>query len=274
MLCGSVLNGQDMPNNFDKTFALEVKQIDEFIKRFNFDTSGQDFLKDYGKEYASKTKTEKAEILNRSFYIRSLFNAGNVASAEINKFISDVVDSSGKHKNQVKIDFYDNDWYAMLDCDFEMFAKTHKITLILKNQVKENRVSKWVIFGVLSDPLFKEKKTSVKLDSMKIMHPMSHAAGFMRLEESLNDKKNAFNYYKKDFNPDILSEFYILTQYNILKFKQINTISYHLFQIPNWYIKINQFNRTSQNTGWLISNLKKMNINEKLKFKKANLNVD
>lgn len=254
---------QLMQKEYDKEFALQVKQIDEFIQRFNFDTTGQNFLK----EYLDKNHYTNRSTFNRAIFIKTLFNQESNLDTPLAKEFISFVDST---KHPIQIDFYDNDWYALLDCDFKFNAKPQKIQLILKNQVKERKTSKWVIYSVKSD-LFSQTETS---DSTKIMNPMSHAVDFMSLDKSLADKKNSANYYKKNFNPDALSEFYFLIQNNILTFQKINSISYFFLQIPDWFLKVDYFNRQTYNSGWLISEIKKMKPEEKSQFKKEILNIN
>ena len=44
-----------------------------------------------------------------------------------------------------------------------------------------------------------------------------------------------------------------------LKYKTVNQVKFHFFQIEGWYFELAQFNRPGYNTGWLISNLVKLN---------------
>ncbi len=103
---------------------------------------------------------------------------------------------------------------------------------------------------------------------------MSHAVDFMSLDKIFADKVNSANYFKKNFAPDALSEFYFLTQNNLLTFRKINSINYYFLQIPNWFLKIEYFNRQTYNSGWLISQFKKMKPEEKSQFKKEILNFN
>lgn len=248
---------------YDKQFALQVKQIDEFIERFNFDTTGQNLLK----EFLDQNNLTNRDTFNRAFFLKTLFNhegALNLTTAK--EFIS-IVDNS---PHPLYLNFYDNNWFAHLECDFFLLGKPHKIQVIMINQVKEKQISKWVIYSVKSD-LFSIPEIE---DSTKIFNPMSHAINFMTMDKALVDRNNSTNYYGKNFIPDPLSQFYFLTRNKILTFHKINQISYLFFQIPNYFFKVEYFRRQSNNSGWLISHIEKMGIKEKLEYKSKNLNID
>jgi hypothetical protein len=44
-----------------------------------------------------------------------------------------------------------------------------------------------------------------------------------------------------------------------LKFKYVSEVRFHFFQLDGWYFELADFNRPGYNTGWLISNLAKLN---------------
>lgn len=246
----------------DVNFAFQVKQVDEFFDRFNLDTLKHNFLEDFLKANGFANR----DTFDRAYFIKTLFNVTDSLNSRLaNEFINEVTNA----EKPIYIDFYDDNWYALLECEFQFASKPVKINLVLKNQVKENRTSKWIIQSVTS-PIFKQKPA---LDSTKIMAPMSHAVDFMNLEKSLSDKKNLENYFKKDFDADELSEFYFLINNGLLSFKRMISIKYYFLQIPNWQLEVNYFTKVGINSGWLISQFRKMNSVEKMEFKKDNLNI-
>jgi len=48
-----------------------------------------------------------------------------------------------------------------------------------------------------------------------------------------------------------------------LNFVSVNNVKFHVFQVPNWYFEISYFNRNDMNSGWLISNMLRLNDKEK-----------
>jgi hypothetical protein len=48
-----------------------------------------------------------------------------------------------------------------------------------------------------------------------------------------------------------------------MKFETIENVSFHFFQLNDWYFQLKEFNRPGYNTGWLISNLSKIPEDQK-----------
>lgn len=256
-LAQNFINNDDL----DTQFAFQVKQIDEFFERFNFDNSSPTFLK----KYLDNNNLKNKDIPNREFFLKSLFVHDSPDTILVKEFIS-FIDNS---KPLILLTFYDSNWYALLSCDFSFLGKPKTVQLVMKNQVKGKEQSKWVIFSVKSE-LFKYPKS---IDSTRIMSPMSHAVDFMTLNKAFADKTNSSNYYRKDLQVDELSVFQFLVQNNILKFEKLNSINYYFFQIPDWFFRVDYFNRQSNNSGWLISQIMKMTVEDKIKLKKEILNI-
>jgi hypothetical protein len=68
----------------DRQFAFQVKQIDEFFERFNFDNSKTIFLK----KYLDNTNSANKDTLKRDFFIKSLFLHETVDTVVVKEFIS------------------------------------------------------------------------------------------------------------------------------------------------------------------------------------------
>ena len=78
----------------------------------------------------------------------------------------------------------------------------------------------------------------------------------MRKAFSNPDSVNQFAV--KKFVPDYPSLFLYEVKKGNMKFKTVNEVKFHFFQIDGWYFEVSQFNRSGYNTGWLISNLVKV----------------
>ena len=109
-------------------FAYQVKQIDEFIERFN----NKD--KTLIKQYVQKLDT--AAKFKRENLIKSLFNASDTSwkKEEIMRFIGQVTDAN----KPTYLNFFDNHWYAEVNCAAIYKGKPTPITLILKIQREKN----------------------------------------------------------------------------------------------------------------------------------------
>ena len=84
---------------------------------------------------------------------------------------------------------------------------------------------------------------------------MSHELDFMNLKKIFDDPDITVAYTNKDFQPDYLSLILYEIKKSNLKFNTVSQVKFHFFQLENWYFELSEFNRTGNNTGWLISNL-------------------
>jgi hypothetical protein len=92
---------------------------------------------------------------------------------------------------------------------------------------------------------------------------MSHEIDFMNISKVFRNEENIDYYLESDYVPDQLSLFVEEVKNGNLKFESVNNVKFHFFQVPNWYFELVYFNRNDRNSGWLISNLLKVNEKEK-----------
>jgi len=103
----------------------------------------------------------------------------------------------------------------------------------------------------------------------KFLHPLSHELDFMNLRKAFAKQDSISQYTSKKFVPDHLSVFLYEVKKGNLKFKTVQEVKFHFFQVNGWYFELSQFNRPGYNTGWLISNLVQVkNDSEKNLLKK------
>lgn len=96
------------------------------------------------------------------------------------------------------------------------------------------------------------------IDSTVSLNPMSHATDFMRIDQLSNDKNNIANYFTDPDACDAQTQQFAQECISgRLKVKNAETITYDFKQIKGWDIEIQQYNRTGNNSGWLISKLTK-----------------
>jgi hypothetical protein len=113
---------------------------------------------------------------------------------------------------------------------------------------------KWVISQVYADVFAKAfKRDTTKVG--KFLHPLSHELDFMNLHKAFVNTDSISQYAVRRFVPDQLTLFLDAAQKGNLKFKTVNEVKFHFFQIKGWYFELANFNRSGYNTGWLISNL-------------------
>lgn len=226
----------------------ESKQVNQFFRRFN----GEEDEK--GERYYPGDKNYHSEKL-RKRYLSMLFDESNTGIDPALKvdFAKHVLD-----KNESTIlNFNGTNWFSEVHANFTMNGKEQPVVLYMQLE-KDHLGHKWVITHAhadMFDPYFQHDTTKVG----KFLHPMSHELDFMNLRKAFSNKDSVAQYTTKKFNPDHLSVFLYEIKKGNLKFKSVEQVKFHFFQLDGWYFELAQFNRRGYNTGWLISNLMKIN---------------
>jgi hypothetical protein len=225
----------------------ENKQVNQFFRRFN----GEEDEK--GERYYPKDRQYRSERLRRK-YIGMLFDASNAGINDELKvqFAKEVLN---KEKPAI-LNFHGGNWFSEVHTIFTMNGKDVPITLFMELE-KHHLGTRWVISRVYAD-VFKTvfQKDTVKVG--KFLHPMSHELDFMNLRKAFTNTDSVNQYTLKKFVPDHLSVFLYEVRKGNLKFRTVDEVKFHFFQIDGWYFEISEFNRPGYNTGWLISNLVKV----------------
>ncbi len=256
--CPKLLCAQSYEKEYVALFAWEVKQIDEFIERF--DNNDQTLIKQYQQKHNTSP-------LTREKLIKSLFNAERTDwnYADITNFIKQVNDTI----NPVHIDFYDNNWFANVTCAVVWNNKPENVILKLKIQKQPNGSSKWVIADIDARFLGKNSsganaKTDQPIlpratDSNATLNPMSHATDFLNIDMVTKDVKNISNYIatSNSYSNDMCL-FINECLNNRIKILRSVTVTYRFLQIKGWDMEVQQYNRQTKNSGWLISKLIKL----------------
>jgi hypothetical protein len=241
--------GNDMEDE-SKLYA-QTKQVNQFFRRFN----GEENEK--GDRYYPDDKQYRNVKLRRK-YLAILFDAGNAGFSNDLKtqFAKDVLD---KDKPGI-LDFHAPGWTAEVKTVFTVNGKDQHVTLFMELE-PDHLGYKWVISKVYSE-IF---SSYYKRDTTKIgqfLHPMSHELDFMNLRKAFITVDSVAQFASKHFVPDYLSLFLYEVKKGTMKFKYVNEVTFHFFQIPGWYFELANFNRPGYNTGWLISNLVKINTDK------------
>lgn len=237
----------DRDKDESKLYA-QSKQVNQFFRRFN----GEEDEK--GNRYYSKDKQYHSEKLRKK-YLSILFDESNtgISSALKIEFVKDVL---AKGESSI-LNFHGGSWFSEVHSTFTMHGKDEPVTLFMELE-KDHLGSKWVINKVHAEmfvPYFVRDTTKVG----RFLHPLSHELDFMNLRRSFSEGDSISQFTVKRFKPDHLSVFLYEIKKGNLKYKTVNEVKFHFFQINGWYFELAQFNRPGYNTGWLISNLVKLN---------------
>ena len=236
------------------------KQVGQFVRRFNMEED------QYGKRLPANDKSYRNTKLRESM-LPIIFDTYNPRTSGKLKqyFIDDVTDK----ENPVFLNFLDKNWYAEVSATFTANGDEVNIILFLTLE-EENLGSKWIISNVYYSyfpKLFPSTEDTVHQEYF--LHPQSHELDFMNLHHALDDPAHIELYASNNYTPDFLTLFFYQMKKGQLKFKEINTVKFHFFQIKDWYFELSYFNRNDTNSGWLISNLKFVNDEEKKELIKS-----
>jgi hypothetical protein len=222
----------------------ETKQVNQFFRRFN----GEEDEK--GDRYDTKDRQYQS-VKIRKKYLGMLFDVSNsgIKSDLKAQFGKDVLEGA----KPFVLDFHGGNWFAEVHTTFLYNNKAQTIILFLTLE-KDHLGTKWVIDKVhadMFDPYFKRDTTKVG----KFLHPLSHELDFMNLRKAFQNSDSVSQFAGKRFVSDHLSVFLYEIKKGNLKFKTVDEVKFHFFQIPGWYFELAEFNRPGTNNGWLISNL-------------------
>jgi hypothetical protein len=226
----------------------QTKQVNQFFRRFN----GEENEK--GDRYYQGDRQYR-NVKLRKKYLAILFDEANRGFSNDLKvqFAKDVLDKS----EPGVLDFHGPDWMAEVQTTFSVMGKDHPVTLYM--QLEPDHLGyKWVIGSVYSDVFssyFKRDTTRVG----QFIHPMSHELDFMNLRKAFMNVDSVAQFASKRYVPDYLTLFLYEVKRGNMKFRFVNDVKFHFFQISGWYFELADFNRPGYNTGWLISNLVKIN---------------
>jgi hypothetical protein len=248
MLLCLPLRAQIVDDMADETrLYAESKQVNQFFRRFN----GEEDEK--GNRYYAGNKQYRSVKLRKK-YLGILFDESNggISNALKADFAKDVLDK----EQPAVLNFHGPGWFSEVNATFTMNGKAQTITLFMALE-KHLLGTRWVIQKVhaaMFEPYFAKDTTRVG----RFLHPMSHELDFMNLRKAFDNKDSVSQFTVKRFVPDHLSVFLYEIKKGNLRFKSVEQVKFHFFQIDGWYFELGHFNRPGYNTGWLISNLVKV----------------
>lgn len=241
----------------EANFLYEVKVIDEFIERFN--DAPNSFLR---REYL---RYGKAINFTRQDLVRFLFEKPvSPSDSFINGFVAQVTDSL----HPQLLSFSDSNWYAELNCFFNMDGKPLSIPLVLQVATDSNGSTRWLICGIGDSPAFAGQagapSSTETRDRKQFISPSDYATNFLELHHILRPGFEGVNY----LTPALLAsergkKFCQLVQSGKMKFEGPGTMRFYFFQIPNYSFTVERFVRQTTHSGWLITELSAANDTEK-----------
>lgn len=237
--------------SFRDNFAWEVKQIDEFIERFN--DTGESYIRTY-------VKNKPGDVLTRERLIKSLFDASRKDwnFDEVTHFLSDVLSP----EDPKYLDFNNGLWYANVKCQVQYKGKPAKLSLRMRVENGSGNTCKWVIENAQA-PWLKGIDAQQAVAPAQpanggshFLHPMSHITNFMNIDEITGDPRYLMDYICSEcHHDDSLNTFISECKNKNIVILSSEAVTYDFFQIKGWEIQITQMERAGGNSGWLISKL-------------------
>lgn len=250
MLGSAPLSAQLVTEMSDESrLYAESKQVNQFFRRFN----GEEDEK--GNRYYQGNKEFRNPKLRKK-YINVLFDESNsgINASLKTEFAKQILDKPDLNL----LNFHAPEWFSEVHATFTWNGKITPVTLFMELE-KDHGGSKWIIRKIYANAF---ASIFTKRDTTKVgrfLHPLSHELDFMNLRKAFEYKDSVEQYTVKQFVPDQLSIFLYEVKKGNLKFKNVDDVKFHFFQINGWYFELADFNRPGYNTGWLISNLVKLN---------------
>ena len=253
-------------------FNYEVKVIDEFIERFNDAPNSyiREVYKDKGKQFN----------LTREQLLISLFNLTNKKITNDTALMSNFIKQVNNKQNPEYINFTDADWYVEASAIVTYQNKTMQLPLILHIKSKTDDWAKWMIVGIGNLTPIKDN-SDIKPDKFKSTKPptyiptSSYATNFADLSFVFSNNVDYANYFEPQFlSTDNGQNLVKMLKKEELGFMYVKKMSFYFFQIKNWVFVVDEINRKSINSGWLINALYKFSPTEKINFKNKLLHTD
>jgi len=246
LLTTADLRAQLVGDMDESKLYAQSKQVNQFFRRFN----GEEDEK--GNRYYPRDKQYQSPKLRKK-YMGTLFDESN-GGMDVRlkaEFAKQALDKPAI------LDFHGGNWFSEVHTPFTFNGKDETVILFLEIE-KDKQGYKWVVSKVHADvfaPVFVRDTTRVG----RFIHPMSHELDFMNLRKAFANSDSVSQFASKRFTPDYLTLFLYEIKQGTLKFRTVTEVKFHFFQIDGWYFELANFNRPGYNTGWLISNLVRLN---------------
>lgn len=228
-----------------KEYYLQVKQFGEFIDRFNYKTDWKGNL--ITEEFSQK--------FPRASYLFYLINQDDERLTNPNDSLYRLVCGEfiafiTSPQNPKEISLYSGHVMAETLVNIVCFGKDAQIKVEMIPDVLPDRSARWVINGVESS-LFASNADSIK---KHFIAPNSHETSFINLKK-LNETNNGIIYLSATVANTMV--FIKGLEQKTIQIKNIEKVIYSI-TFSNWVITVEEFNRSSHNSGWLISNIQKL----------------
>lgn len=220
-------------------YRLKVKQLDEFMRRFNL------------QDVPSLFQNEDT-LLQKAYGMTAVFDYQIVKSRkdEVREFVATMLN------NNIKLAYTDSNWKAIALCNVVYNGKETSLTLELATEKVKDFIYKWVIIGASGDVL---ELKPLKQNPGLAISPVDNEVNFISLSHiTSNEGQNILNYKGKSTKLDAMSVFFALVNSGQLQIKNVQMLEYKFTITPFYEFTVRNFIRNAMNSGWLIADFNKI----------------
>jgi hypothetical protein len=252
-----------------QVFIFRIPTIESFIHRFNNDSTGI-FRRLLKSDMGVNSITRKESFESCFDKSNSKLCAGEPYK-ELQKFVLDSTKEFFLH-------FEDSNWYCKTKCHFYFFDKPQEFNVIFAIKNIKDKDLRWIIVGMddanilnssSQDTIIKNKKSK-----REIISASDYMYGFLDLNRIFDVTLDERTCFSKQF---IASEngrrLINLIKEGKLKYRTASDLEFYFTQVPNFVLVVNDFDRATLNSGWLIKNIYKIPENYKANYRNRLLNI-
>ena len=220
-------------------YRLKVKQLDEFMRRFN--------LQDVPSIFQNEDT-----LLQDIYSMTAVFDFQVVQNRkdEVREFVTTMLE------NKIKLNYTDSNWIAVAHCNAVYKGKETTLTLELATEKVKDYIYKWVIIGASGDIL---NLKPMKQNPGLAISPVDNEVNFISLKHiTSKEGLNILNYKGKTAQLDPMSVFFSLVNSGQLQIQNVQQLEYKFTIAPFYEFTVRNFIRDVMNSGWLIADFKKL----------------
>jgi hypothetical protein len=238
-------------------FTIRVKTLDDFISRFNHDTT---YIKSV---FDLKKVPPRQDML---FTLIDQEIEVDSATILVNNNSLDFIDNICHGKNLIS--FYDDQLYATGTFPVTNVDTEIKVTITFK--LESSRLgSRWVVVGVSED--IAAFKSLVNTNDSLIIPPTNNDIAFGSFSK-VAELNCVSCYNSSDYFDNALILLNSLVSNGVISIGACEGVKYHFLQIPNWVFIVESVDHVNDNqSGWLITGLKPAEVKTKENYKETTL---
>ncbi len=172
---------------------------------------------------------------------------------------------------QQPLSYYDNNWYALVNCNVLYKGKPQQIQLVMELVSYEPDMrSEWVFNNAYAPFLSIEPECD---DTTTFISPVANNTNFVELQKAFNNRESITAYGYQNFEPDNLSILFHEIKSGDVVLQNVSTVQYVFAQLDNYIFTLSYFNRKASQSGWLVSQIKTVANEQKNTILKQQFNI-